>query len=148
MSVMRTLCAALAAFGLATAFALAQPPAAHKVAIHVDENNPATMNLALNNVMNILSYYKKKGHTVAIEVVTYGPGLHMFRSDTSPVKQRVAQLALENPNVTFVACGNTAENMTKAENKPISLISEAKVVPSGVIRLIELQKIGYAYIKP
>ncbi|HRD75287.1 MAG TPA: DsrE family protein [Hyphomicrobiaceae bacterium] len=145
---MRTLFAALAAFGLVSAAAFAQGPATHKVAIHVNENNPATMNLALNNVLNIISYYKKKGETVAVEVVTYGPGLHMFRADTSPVKQRVAQIALENPTVTFAACGNTAENMSKAENKPVSLISEARVVPSGVIRLIELQKVGYAYIKP
>ena len=46
------------------------------------------MNLALNNVRNITEYYKEKGETVAIEVVTYGPGLHMLRSDTSPVTPR------------------------------------------------------------
>jgi len=28
------------------------------------------------------------------------------------------------------------------------LLSEAKVVPSGVVRLMELQKQGYAYIRP
>jgi intracellular sulfur oxidation DsrE/DsrF family protein len=30
----------------------------------------------------------------------------------------------------------------------VTLVSEAKVVPSGIIRLIELQSQGYAYIKP
>ncbi len=106
------------------------------------------MDLALNNVRNIAEYYKQKGETVAIEVVTYGPGLHMLRSDTSPVKDRIAPMALENPSVTFIACGNTQTNQSKAEGKPVTLVSEAKVVPSGVVRLMELQKQGYAYIRP
>jgi hypothetical protein len=122
--------------------------AQHKVAIQVNTNDPATMNLALNNVQNIIQYYKAKNETVDVEVVAYGPGLHMYRADTSPVKQRVATMSLENPNLKFSACGNTQQNMAKAEQKDIGLVSEAKVVPSGVITLMELQKKGYAYIRP
>jgi intracellular sulfur oxidation DsrE/DsrF family protein len=36
----------------------------------------------------------------------------------------------------------------KAENKDIKLVSEAKVVPSGVVTLSELQERGYSYIRP
>ena len=122
--------------------------AQHKVAIQVNQNDKAVMDLALNNVRNIAEYYKEKGETVAIEVVTYGPGLHMLRADTSPVKDRIAPMALENSSVTFIACGNTQANQSKAEGKPVTLISEAKVVPSGVVRLIELQRRGWAYIRP
>jgi len=125
-----------------------QPTATHKVAIQVNQNDPAVMNLALNNAKNIIDYYKAKGETVAIEIVTYGPGLHMLRADTSPVKDRISPMALENPEVKFIACGNTQANQSKAEGKPITLISEAKVMPSGVVRLMELQKQGYAYIRP
>ena len=92
--------------------------------------------------------HKEKGETVAIEIVTYGPGLHMLRADTSPVKERIAPMSLENSNLKFIACGNTQANQSKAEGKPVSLIGEAKVVPSGVVRLMELQKQGYAYIRP
>jgi intracellular sulfur oxidation DsrE/DsrF family protein len=122
--------------------------AMHKVAIQVSQNDKAAMDVALNNVRNITEYYKQKGETVAIEVVTYGPGLHMLRADTSPVKDRIAPMALENPSVTFIACGNTQTNQSKAEGKPVALLSEAKVVPSGVVRLMELQTQGYAYIRP
>ncbi|HZT47343.1 MAG TPA: DsrE family protein [Hyphomicrobiaceae bacterium] len=125
-----------------------QPTATHKVAIQVNQNDPAVMNLALNNAKNIIDYYKAKGETVAIEIVTYGPGLHMLRADTSPVKDRISPMALENPEVKFIACGNTQANQSKAEGKPITLINEAKVMPSGVVRLMELQKQGYAYIRP
>lgn len=120
----------------------------HKVAIQVNENNPQLMNLALNNARNVAEYYQSKGENVAIEVVTFGPGLHMLRDDTSPVKQRIATMALETPSITFIACANTQTNMSKQENKPITLISEAKVMPSGVVRLMELQGKGYAYIRP
>ena len=124
------------------------PSAQHKVAIQVNQNDKAAMDLALNNAKNIADYFKAKGETVAIELVAYGPGLHMLRSDTSPVKERISVMSLENPNMTFAACGNTQANQAKAENKPVTLISEAKVTPSGVVRLMELQKQGYAYIRP
>jgi intracellular sulfur oxidation DsrE/DsrF family protein len=122
--------------------------AVHRVAIQVNQNDKAVMDLALNNAKNITDYYKAKGERVAIEIVTYGPGLHMLRADTSPVKERIAPMALDNPNLAFIACGNTQANQSKAEGKPVTLLSEAKVMPSGVVRLMELQKQGYAYIRP
>ena len=120
----------------------------HKVAIQVNQNDKAVMDLALNNAKNVISHYKEKGERVAIEIVTYGPGLHMLRADTSPVKERIAPMSRDNPNLAFIACGNTQTNQSKAEGKPVTLISEAKVAPSGVVRLMELQEQGYAYIRP
>jgi uncharacterized protein len=125
-----------------------QASAKHKLAIQVNQNDKAVMDLALNNARNVIDYYTAKGETVAIEIVAYGPGLHMLRADTSPVKERIAPIALESPNVAFIACGNTQANQSKAEGKPVALVNEAKVVPSGVVRLMELQKQGYAYIRP
>lgn len=119
----------------------------HKVAIQVNQSEKGVMDLALNNAKNIDEYYKSKGETVLIEIVTYGPGLHMLRAE-SPVKDRIATMSLEYPNLTFAACGNTQTNMSKAEGKPVALLSEAKLTPSGVVRLMELQGKGYAYIRP
>lgn len=120
----------------------------HKLAIQVDENKPEIMNLALNNAKNVAEYYKVKGEKVMIEIVTFGPGLHMLRDDTSPVKQRIAEMSLAEPRITFVACANTQANQSKQEQKPITLIPEAKLFPSGVVRLMELQGQGYAYVRP
>jgi intracellular sulfur oxidation DsrE/DsrF family protein len=122
--------------------------ATHKVAIQVNQNDKAVMDLALNNAKNVLDYYKEKGETLAVEIVTYGPGLHMLRADTSPVKERIAPMSIENPDLKFIACANTQANQAKAEGKPVQLISEATLMPSGVVRLVELQKQGYAYIRP
>jgi intracellular sulfur oxidation DsrE/DsrF family protein len=135
-----------------TAAQMLKRPAAvkklHHLILQVNTNDPAMMNLALNNATNVAQYYKDIGEKVAIEVVTFGPGLHMLRDDTSPVKARIKAIAESTPAISFKACGNTQENMHKAENKDIPIIPEAKVVKSGVVRVMELQEQGWTYVKP
>ena len=91
------------------------------------------MNLALNNATNVIEYYRAKGEDVNVDVVTYGPGLHMLRADTSPVKDRIKSLkdAAFPSKIQFSACGNTKEGMEKKEGQPITVLSKAVVVPSG-----------------
>src|ERR1700757_3496332 len=118
----------------------------HRLILQVNSNDPAMMNLALNNATNVVQYYKGLGKKVSIEVVTFGPGLHMLREDTSPVKARIETLALSTPEISFKACGNTQANMHKAENKDIPIIPQAEVVKSGVVRVMELQEQGWTYV--
>ena len=120
----------------------------HRLAVQIDVNDPALMNLVLNNVSNTVQHYNEIGQKVEIEVVAFGPGLHMLREDTSPVKARIKSMSETMPELTFSACGNTRENMTKVEAKEIPLIPEAKVTKSGVVRLMELQERGWSYLRP
>lgn len=145
MSIFRMI--AVAGLSLALAVPALAADAAHKLAIHVDESDPAVMNMALNNAKNVRSYYAGKGETVDIEIVTYGPGLKMLTAD-SPVKDRISAMSLEDENLVFAACGNTIEGMEKKAGVKVELLSEAKVVPSGVVRLMELQEQGYSYVRP
>lgn len=121
---------------------------AHNLILQVNTNDPAAMNLALNNATNVAQYYKDLGEKVKIEVVTFGPGLHMLREDTSPVKARIEEMALSTPEISFKACGNTQEKMHSAEKKDIPIIRQAEVVKSGVVRVMELQEKGWNYVKP
>jgi intracellular sulfur oxidation DsrE/DsrF family protein len=120
----------------------------HRLILQVNTNDPAAMNLALNNAMNVTQHYKELGEKVEIEVITFGPGLHMLRDDTSPVKNEIRELRKLVPQVAFGACNNTKTAMEKREGKPVPIIAEATIVPAGVVRLVELQEAGYAYIKP
>lgn len=120
----------------------------HHVAIHVDENDPQVMNMALNNAQNVNNYYASIGDEVTIELVAYGPGLNMFVPGKSPVEDRISTMSLELDNLSFAACGNTHRKMSEKAGKDVPLMSEAAVVPSGVVRLIELQEQGYAYVRP
>lgn len=121
---------------------------AKRLVLHVDDNDPARMNLALNNASNVMEYYRARGEEVEIEIVAYGPGLHMLRADTSPVAARIRELRQNFSTLQFQACGNTQENMAKAEGRAIALVPEAKVVESGVVHLMERQMQGWTYVKP
>ena len=129
----------------------ATPPSSgkvHKLAIQVDENKPEIMNLALNNAQNVLDHFKAKGEPVAIEIVTYGPGLHMLRDDTTPVKPRLQSFKQGMPNVSFMACENTLEAMTRTEGKEPPLVENATRVPAGVVTLMELGEKGWTIVRP
>src|SRR3954471_5885437 len=123
---------------------------AHHVAIQIDQNDPQVMNLVLNNATNVIEYYRAKNEDVDVDIVTYGPGLHMLRADTSPVQdriKRVKELAFPG-KIQFSACNNTKQNMEKTEGKAVPIISDATIVPSGVVRLMELQEQGWSYVRP
>src|SRR5882757_3968560 len=64
----------------------------HRVAMHVDQNDLDVMNLALNNAKNVIEYYQERGEDIVIEIVAYSGGLHMLRSDTSQVKDRIKEM--------------------------------------------------------
>ena len=128
----------------------ADKPKPHRVAIQVDQDDPAVMNLALNNASNIIEYYRDKGEPVQVEVVAYGPGLNMLRADKSPVKDRIKQLKdVSFPSdIQFAACNNTKKGMEKREGHPITIIPQAHLVPAGVIELMRLEEAGWSYIRP
>jgi uncharacterized protein len=121
---------------------------AHRVVIQVTQNDPAVMNMALNNAENLVTFYKNKGAKIEIEFVAYGAGLNMVRSDTSPVKDRLAAISGKMKNVTFTGCGNTLANQSKQESKDITLVPEARLVPTGIGRIVELEEQGWAYVRP
>lgn len=120
----------------------------HRVVIQVTQNDPAVMNLALNNAENLVNYYKEKGEKIDVEFVAYGAGLNMVRSDTSPVKERLTAIAATMKNITFTGCGNTLANQSKQENKTITLVPEARLVPAGIARIVELEEQGWTYVRP
>ena len=141
--------AALLSIAFAT-HAIAADVKPHRVAIQVDQNDPQVMNLALNNATNVIEYYRAKNEDVEVDIVTYGPGLHMLRSDTSPVQDRIKRLKeLAFPSkIQFSACNNTKQGMEKTEGKEVPIVPDATIVPSGVVRLMELQELGWSYVRP
>ncbi len=111
-----------------------------KVVFQVSDNDPAKWNLTLNNVRNVQNDLGED--KVTAEVVVYGPGIGMLKSD-SPVAKRVADAL--GKNVKVVACENTmkAQKLTYDDMLP-----KIGYVPAGVVELIQRQADGYAYIKP
>jgi len=130
--------------------ALAGEGKAHHVSFHVDQNDPDVMNQTLNNATNVIEYYRGRNEDVDVDIVTYGPGLNMLRSDTSPVQDRIKHLKdmVFHGKIQFSACDVTKIGMEKKEGHAISVVPEASVVPSGVVHLMELQEQGWSYVRP
>jgi hypothetical protein len=144
----RLVTAAALSIALATS-ALAADGKTHRIAIQVDQNDPAIMNMVLNNATNVIEHYRGKGEDVDVEIVAYGPGMHMLRADTSPVQDRLKHLKeMVAGKIQFSACNNTKQGMEKAEGHAVPIVPEATVVPSGVVRLMELQEQGWSYVRP
>ncbi len=120
----------------------------HYIAFHVDQADPKVQNMALNNAVNVTKYYESQGDKVVIEMVAYGPGLTMYLKGKSTVSDRISVMSLEMENLSFSACGNTHRKMSKKAGKELALLDEATMVTSGVVRLVDLQEQGYAYVRP
>lgn len=143
---MRAFFAALVLVGLS--FAPAGAMEKHKLALQISDNDPAKMNAVLNVAANVSKYYADKGDEVEIQIVAFNAGLHMLREDTSPVKPRLQSFKQSMQNVSFVACENTLEAMTRTEGKEPPLVANAERVKAGVVTLIELAEKGWTIVRP
>ena len=137
-----------AALLLPLGLASAQAGDKHRLALQISDNDPAKMNAVLNVAANVSKYYSDKGDEVDIEIVAFNAGLHMLRDDTSAVKPRLKSFKQGMPNVTFKACLNTLEAMTRSEGKEPPLVENTDRVPAGVVTLMELQEKGWTIVRP
>ena len=120
--------------------ALAQTATAtNRALFQVTDNDPARWTMILNNMQNLRDGVG--GEPVEIELVAYGPGINMLKSD-SPVKQRIAE-ALKS-GVKVNGCQNTMNGMKLT---PADMLPEIGYVPSGVVEVMRKQQQGWAYIR-
>jgi intracellular sulfur oxidation DsrE/DsrF family protein len=119
------------------------PHAAHHLVVHVSDDRPELWNLALNNVQAVSAAFGREN--VQVVVVAYGPGLKMLLKD-SVAAERIN--ALEAGGVEFDACWNTMQGMAKQSGTLPELLPTAVIVPAGVVRIMQLQTHGFAYLRP
>ncbi|HEY5603641.1 MAG TPA: DsrE family protein [Gammaproteobacteria bacterium] len=117
--------------------------AKHKVVIQSSNSDTELQGLALVIAGNLQKHYGMDN--VDIEVVAYGPGLGILTAD-SPNAGKVKSLL--DHNVKFSACEGTLKFMETNNGKRPKLVAGVGVVADGVVRVIELQEQGYAYVYP
>ena len=131
--------AALLALALPQLVVAQSAMAKNRALFQVTDNDPARWTLILNNMQNLREGVG--GEPVEIELVAYGPGINMLKSDSS-VKQRIAE-ALKS-GVKVNACQNTMNGMGL---KAADMLPEIGYVPSGVVEVMRKQQQGWAYIR-
>jgi intracellular sulfur oxidation DsrE/DsrF family protein len=131
--------ASLVALLPAWAAAQASQPPRNRAVFQVTDNDPARWNMILNNMTNLREGVGAEG--AEIELIAYGPGILMLKSDSS-VKQRMAE-ALKN-GVKVNACQQTMRGMNFT---PADMLPDIGYVPSGVVEVMRKQQQGWAYIR-
>lgn len=113
-----------------------------KLVLHIDENVGARLNLALINLVNLLREVEEKNTSACI--LTNGPAANLLKNnmpkDASGMINNLAR-----KGVHFYACQNSLD---KFDISPDDLHPKCEVVKAGILKLIELQNEGYAYVKP
>ena len=120
----------------------------HRVVFQINSDNPAAMKHAVSNSINLVKYYREKKEGLRVEIVGYGRGIDMFRTDKSPVRRVLEFMHAHFPEIAFVVCGNTTAIMEQQEGHPLSFITGTRVVPFGIVELVERQEGGWSYIRP
>ena len=123
-----------------------ETPKRHKIVYHLTEPSVEKAKFVLGNIENHIRGVGGWQNIEALELVVHGPALKNFvTNDMDPDVKRALD-RLQNQGVAFGACGNTmkAFNITLEQ-----LPDHTRYLPQGgVVRVMELQEQGYAYIRP
>lgn len=125
---------------------LKESPRKHRVVYQLDDAGVDKAKFVLGNMRNHVHGVGGWQNIEAFELVVFGPALKTFVTTTLDPDVKRSLEALQAQGMTFGACGNTMKNFQitleqlPAGAKPLS--------QGGVVRIMELQDLGYAYIRP
>jgi intracellular sulfur oxidation DsrE/DsrF family protein len=120
-----------------------QPFAEHRLALQLSDNDPKKEGLIISIANNLLKAYDPD--KIAIEVVTFGPGIDLLRPE-NPNRQRVESLIAQG--VKFDVCLNTVDTLERETGKRPAIIPAAIPVQVGVGQILALTENGYTLVRP
>ena len=118
-----------------------------RVLIHVNYADKTRLGQMLDEIEQLVQYYRANHQTARVEVILNGEGLTLVRADVSPYAARVERLQQDYDNLAFVACQNTIERLKREQGITARLLPGVSVIDSGVAQLMRRQHQGWAYIQ-
>ncbi|WMT75562.1 hypothetical protein [Bradyrhizobium sp. Ash2021] len=120
-----------------------KPFAEHHIVLQLSDNDPKKQSLVISVAYNLLKAYDPD--KVAIEVVTFGPGIDLLRPENDH-RQRVESLVAQG--VRFDVCLNTVDTIERDTGKRPEFIAAATPVQVGVAQILLLTENGYTLVRP
>jgi intracellular sulfur oxidation DsrE/DsrF family protein len=120
-----------------------KPFAEHRIVLQLSDSDPTKQGLVISVAYNLLKAYDPD--KVAIEVVTFGPGIDLLRPDNSN-RKRVESLVAQG--VRFDVCLNTVDTIERETGKRPDIIPVAIPVQVGVGQILSLTENGYTLVRP
>ena len=130
-----------------------------KVVYHADFADPRRFSAMLANIHNMISTYQSELKEYDVRIVFVSYGIRFVTQDKlagtpfaedAALKQRRTELLTrlatlrDNEGVKLELCEITREAVQLPKEK---IIPGVALVPSGVVRIVELQRQGFAYLK-
>ena len=120
-----------------------KPFAEHFLALQLSDSDARKERLVLSVASNILKFYGPD--KVAIEVVTFGPGIDLLRTAN---EHRQLVDSLVSQGVRFSVCGNTLDTIERDTGKRPDINPHAREIEAGVAQLLKLTESGYTLVRP
>jgi intracellular sulfur oxidation DsrE/DsrF family protein len=120
-----------------------KPFAEHRIVLQLSDNDPKRQALVISVAYNLLKFYDPD--KVAIEVVAFGPGIDLLRTDNGN-RNRVESLIAQG--VRFDVCLNTVDTVERDTGKRPEIIPAATPVQVGVGQILLLTENGYTLVRP
>ena len=120
-----------------------KPFAEHKIVLQLSDNDIRKQNLVISVANNLLKFYDPD--KVAIEVVAFGPGIELLRSE-SPARKQVESLIAQG--VRFDVCLNTVDTIERETGRRPEIMPGATPVQVGVGQILHLTENGYTLVRP
>ena len=133
-----------------TALAQAQQPplqdkpfAEHKIALQLSDDDAKKEALVISVAYNLIKAYDPD--KIAIEVVAFGPGIDLLRTENTNRKLVESLIA---QGVRFDVCLNTVDTIERETGKRPEIIPDATPVQVGVGQVLHLTENGYTLVRP
>jgi uncharacterized protein len=120
-----------------------KPFAEHRIVLQLSDYEPRKQSLVISVAYNLLKLYGPD--KVAIEVVTFGPGIELLFSDN--INRKLVE-SLIAQGVKFDICLNTVDTIERETGKRPHYISSATPVQVGVGQILSLTENGYTLVRP
>jgi uncharacterized protein len=120
-----------------------KPFAEHKIVLQLSDNDPRKQALVISVANNLLKFYDPD--KVAVEVVAFGPGIDLLRSENASRKQVESLIA---QGVRFDVCLNTVDTIERETGKRPDIMPGATPVQVGVGQILFLTENGYTLVRP
>jgi uncharacterized protein len=120
-----------------------KPFAEHKIVLQLSDNDPRKQALVISVANNLLKFYDPD--KVAVEVVAFGPGIDLLRSESANRKQVESLIA---QGVRFDVCLNTVDTFERETGKRPDIMPGATPVQVGVGQILFLTENGYTLVRP
>lgn len=120
-----------------------KPFAEHKVVLQLSDNDPRKQSMVISVANNLMKFYDPD--KVAVEIVTFGPGIELLRPE-NPNRKLVESLVAQGARVDI--CLNTVDTLERETGKRPDYIAAATPVQVGVAQILLLTENGYTLVRP